>query len=124
MTIIDAINRINKLVPNTFEEREKIFFLSTLDANVKENVIDRHEGFEKVSFTGYDDNTETTTVLLVPSPYDEIYLFWLEMKICYYNQDMDQYNNATVMFNKAYDKYCKFYNRTHKPRKEHRGFHF
>lgn len=124
MTIIDAINRIDKLVPNTFEEREKIFFLSTLDATVKEAVIDRHEGFEEVVFEGYGEDTDTDTVLLVPAPYDEIYLFWLEMKICYYNQDMDQYNNATVMFNKVYDKYCKFYNRTRKPRKEHRGFHF
>ena len=112
MTIIDAINRIDKLVPNTFEEREKIFFLSTLDATVKEAVIDRHEGFEEVVFEGYGEDTDTDTVLLVPAPYDEIYLFWLEMKICYYNQDMDQYNNATVMFNKVYDKYCKFYNKS------------
>lgn len=124
MTIIEAINRIDALVPNTFEEREKIFWLSMLDALVKTDVIDRCEGGADTPFYEYNECTLPETALLVPSPFDEMYLFWMEAKICYYIKEMDQYNNAIVMFNSAFDRFRKHYNRTHKPLRERRGFHF
>ena len=124
MTINEAIVRIDTLVPNTFKEWEKIFWLSKLDALVKTEVIDRHEGGGDVSFNHYDDSTDVSTVLLVPSPFDEMYLFWMEARICYYNKEMQEYNNAITMFNNAYDDYRKHYNRTHKPLREQRSFHF
>jgi hypothetical protein len=123
MTIIEAINRIDVLVPNTFEEREKIFWLSMLDALVKTDVIDRCEGGENVAFVEYNDATDPCVTLLVASPFDEMYLFWLEAKICYYIKEMEQYNNAIVMFNSAFDRFRKHYTRTHKPRRERLGFH-
>ena len=55
------------------------------------------------------------TELLVPAPYDEIYLFWLESKIDYWNGEVGKYNNSITMYNTAYSAYEKYYNRTHKP---------
>ena len=48
MTIMEAINRIDAIKPNGYPQLEKIRWLSTLDGNIKANIIDTHEGGEKV----------------------------------------------------------------------------
>ena len=116
MKIIEAINRIDALKHNTYTQADKVRWLSTLDGMVKNHVIDTHEGAEEVSFTGYDGNTDLQTELLMPAPYDEAYLIWMESKIDYHNGEYGKYNNAVEMFNTAYDRYKAFYNRTHMPK--------
>ncbi len=116
MTIMEAINRIDSIKPNSYPQLEKVRWLSTLDGNIKANIIDTHEGNEAVVFDGYTEATNLTTTLLVPAPYDEIYLFWLESKIDYWNGEMGKYNNAISMYNTAYDEFWKYYNRTHMPK--------
>lgn len=115
MKIIEAINRIDSLKHNTYTQSDKVLWLSRLDAMVKKHIIDTHEG-DKVAFTGYDDSTDPQTELLVPAPYDEMYLQWLEAQIDYHNGEYDKYNNATEMFNTAYEGYQNYYNRTHMPK--------
>ena len=113
MKIIEAINRIDALKPNTYAEREKVFWLSLIDDTIKKEIIDTHEGAEAVVFNGYDEKTDVNTELLVPSPYAELYLYWLESKIDYYNGEMVKFNNSITMFNNMYEAYERFYNRDH-----------
>lgn len=115
MKIIDAINMIDGIKPNTFTQAEKLAWLSTLDKMIQKEIIDTHEGAEVVDFAGYDENTDIESDLLVPAPYDEIYLFWMESKIDYWNGEKGRYNNSITMFNNAYAAYQEFYNRMHKP---------
>ena len=116
MTIMEAINRIDAIKPNSYAQLEKIRWLSTLDGNIKTNIVDTHEGNEKVAFDGYTEETNLTTELLVPAPYDEIYLYWLESKIDYWNGEMGKYNNAISMYNTVYAEFERYYNRTHMPK--------
>jgi hypothetical protein len=115
VTIIEAINRIDILKPNTYTQIEKVRWLSTLDGIIKKEIIDTHEGFEAVVFNGYDDTTPVTTELLVPSPYDEIYLYYLESKIDYFNGEYGRYNNSITMYNNALNTFEKYYNKQHRP---------
>lgn len=115
MTIAEAISKVDALKPNTFAPEEKVDWLSTLDARVKSKIIDTHECNEPVFFYGYDSESDKEMELLVPSPYDEIYLRWLEAQIDYYNSDDDRYNNAIILFNNAYEDFKKNYTRTHMP---------
>ena len=116
MKIIEAINRIDALKHNTYSQTDKVRWLSTLDSMVKNHVIDTHEGAEEVSFTGYDDTTDLQTELLMPAPYDEGYLRWLEAQIDYTNGEYGKYNNAVEAFTTFYDGYKAYYNRTHMPK--------
>jgi hypothetical protein len=116
MTIMEAINRIDAIKPNSYSLPEKIKWLSTLDGIIKTNIIDTHEGAEAVVFDGYTEETNLTTKLLAPAPYDEIYLFWLESKIDYWNGETGRYNNSISMYNTAYNEFDKYYNRTHMPK--------
>lgn len=114
MKIIDAINRIDSLKHNTYSQSDKVAWLSRLDSMVKKHIIDTHEG--ETDFVGYDDGTDLQTELLVPAPYDEVYLQWMVAQIDYYNGEYDRYNNAIEMFHTAYDSYKNYYNRTHMPK--------
>jgi hypothetical protein len=115
MKIIEAINRIDSLMHNTYTQSDKVAWLSRLDSMVKRTVLDTHEG-DAVAFSGYDDSTDMQAVLLIPQPFDEAYLRWLEAQIHYHNGEYDKYNNATEMFNTFYQEYKNDYNRTHMPK--------
>ena len=116
MKIIEAINRIDALKHNTYTQSDKVRWLSTLDTMVKNHVIDTHEGGENVVFTGYNDSTDIHTELLIPAPYDEAYMRWLEAQIDYHNGEYGRYNNAVEAFNDFYSDYKAHYNRTHMPK--------
>lgn len=124
MTIIEAITRLDALKFNTYTQTDKVEWLSRLDSMVKKNIIDAHEGAEDVSFSKYTADTPVDTVLLVPAPYDEVYLRWLEAQIDYHNGEYDKYNNAIIMFNTAFEAYHKHYNSAHRPVQRGRRFVF
>lgn len=118
MTLAEAIQRCDTLKPNSYTAPEKIEWLSRLDGRVKIEIIDTHEVLENedVVFEGYTEDTDLLkTVLLVPSPYDELYLYWLQAQIDYNNGEINKYNNNISMFNSAYSDYAAYYNRTHMP---------
>lgn len=116
MTIIEAINRIDELKPNSYTYLDKIGWLSNLDGAIKKNIIDTHEDGEDITFTGYNDDTPDDTELLVKAPYDEIYLYWLESRIDYHNGEYGRYNNTVTTYNAAYSAFERFYNRAHMPK--------
>jgi hypothetical protein len=116
MTILEAINRVNSTKPNSYTQVEKVDWLSTLDGVVKSEIIDTHEGGEDVVFNGYDADTLLDTELLVPTPYDDIYIRWLEARIDYANGEYNKYNNSMTAYNDAYDLYARYYNRKHMPK--------
>lgn len=115
MKIREAIGTIDSLKHNTYTQSDKIAWLSRMDSNIKRLIIDTHEGAEEVNFTGYDDTTDLETELLVPAPFDEIYLRWLEAQIDYTNGEYGKYNNSIMMYNTAYQAYRNYYNSTHMP---------
>ncbi len=124
MTIRDAITRIDALKFNTYSDIDKVEWLSRLDNSIKLQVIDTHEGGGCVVFEGYDDSTDMDTQLLVPSPFDEIYLRWLEAQIDYHNGEYDKFNASIIMYNTAFEAYAKYYKRTHMPRSRGNRFFF
>lgn len=120
MTIMEALHRIDSIKPNTYSQSEKINWLSTVDGIVNTEIIGNHNSAEGIVFNGYTEDSDLNTTLLVPSPYDEIYLFWLESKIDYWNGEIGKYNNSISMYNEAYSTFAKYYNRTNEPRSRNR----
>ena len=113
MTIIEAINKVDELKPNSYTKLDKIRWLSNLDGTIKTEIIDTHEDGEMVIFDGYNSDTSEDTELLVKAPYDDLYLYWLESRMDYYNAEYGRYNNTLAMFNADYSAYESFYNRAH-----------
>lgn len=124
MTIMDALYRVDELKPNSYTQPEKIKWLSSLDGVIKSEIIDTHEGGENIVFSGYGEDADLSTVLLVPAPYDDIYIKWLEAQIDYTNGEYGKYNNSLVAYNDAYVLYQNYYNRTHMPISKKSRFRF
>ena len=116
MTIIEAINRIDTLKPNTYSPETKVYWLSKLDGIIFDKIIKTHEGAEMEKFNGYTADSPMDTILIVSAPYDDIYIKWLESQIDYANREYDKYNNSIVAYNDAYAEYERHYNRTHMPK--------
>lgn len=116
MTVMEALHRADALKPNMYTNAEKIKWLSILDGIIKTEIIDTHEGGEDVVFEGYEEDVELTTELLVPAPFDDIYIHWLEAQIDYTNGEYGKYGNSKAMYNTSYDAYKNHYNRTHMPK--------
>lgn len=113
MTISEAIARIDSLKPNTYSVKQKICWLSDLEAMVKQLVIDTQEGGDRLPFDGFHDNTDTQTQLFLYAPFDMAYIYWLEAQIHYANEDIDMYNSAILMFNSSFSEYKADYKRNH-----------
>lgn len=116
MKIGEAIATVDRLRRNTYDQKEKIRWLSELDLRVKHKVLDTHQDNPAEDFAGYAEDEDPDTVLLVPAPYDEMYLRFLEAQIEYYDQQEDRYNNAMDLFDNAWSDYVRWYNRTHMPK--------
>ena len=123
MTVIEAINRADALKPNGYNQDQKIRWISMIDGIVKKEIIDTHVGGEQVTFNGYDDFS-LMQELLVPAPYDDIYIKWLEAQIDYANGEYGKYNNSITMYNNAYQTYAKAYHREHLPKNTARYTNF
>lgn len=115
MTIIEAINRIDNIKPNNYSQAEKVKWLSTLDGMVKAEIIDTHDGDEGADIIEYTEN-DTTSTLIIPAPYDDVYIKWLEAQIDYANNEYGKYNNSASAFNTAYASFAGSYHRSHMPK--------
>ena len=116
MTIFKALESVDAGSYNTYSQAQKIAWLSQLDSMIKTQILDAYEpDGEHPAFSGYDENTELDTRLLVPEPFDEVYLYWLESRIDYANNEYARFNNSNAMYAVALQRFADHYHRTHKP---------
>ena len=118
MTLNECIQRIDNLKPNSYSRHDKTIWISNLDMIVFDEIISRHEGGID-SFGGYSDDTPLDTVLLVPAPYDEVYISFVAAQIDAINGDIDLYNNDMIRFNEQYSRYRNAYNQKNEPKGVH-----
>ena len=52
-----------------------------------------------------DGNTE----LLIQSPYEDVYIYYISAMSDYYNGEYDKYESDSLMFADLFEKYCKHY---------------
>lgn len=117
MTIQDAISAVDELKPNMYGVKDKIRWLSRLDARIWEEIISTHEyadDEEEIDKPSYSED-DTSVELLVGEPYDEIYRHWLSAQIDYNNMEYDSFNNSNAMFESMYTSFRNAYNRSHMP---------
>lgn len=116
MTLMEAITQADETNKNAYSRKQKLVWLSRVEAMVKIDVIDAHEGSEHVSFQGYDEDTDPETVLIMPQPYDECYIHYLQAQVFYAGEEIDRYNRAITMFNALFDSFKSYYKRNHTPK--------
>lgn len=112
MTLGEAITAADALRRNMIPEELKLKMLSELDGKLYYGLIypDAADG----EFNGYTSETASDTQLLVPYPYDALYVPYLEAEICRINGETARYNSARMVFEEKYGEYADRFVRTHK----------
>lgn len=116
MTIKDCIDIVDNQKPNQYTIKEKVRWLSFVEEIIINDVLKTHEGYDGRYdlFEGYSED-KLSTKLIVPSPYDELYVEYLKMRIDKENGEIQRYNNSLASYNAHMTNYRKFYNKTHMP---------
>ena len=109
MTISEAISQTRKLSGNAVDDNTMCRWLSELDGRL---MLDFYKGGEWMSYSLPDDEGHE---LLVPFPWDELYVHYLEAMVYYSNGEFERYRNSYEMYNKKELDFRQWYARTHVP---------
>lgn len=109
MTISEAISQTRKLSGNAVDDNTMCRWLSELDGRL---MLDFYKGGEWMSYSLPDDEDHE---LLVPFPWDELYVHYLEAMVYYSNGEFERYRNSYEMYNKKELDFRQWYARTHVP---------
>ena len=114
MTIREAIDRADRLRPNTHEMRDKLNWLTGMERLIAE-FMNRHENVN-VTPPVYDEGTDDGQKLLLDHEDAELYVVYLMMKYDFYNGEYDAYNNQAMHYKDELDAWKAAYRREHMPR--------
>ena len=117
MTVQEAIGLVDKLKPNQYDQATKARWLKDVDEAIHLDIVLTHapNTGEADSFDA-DGYTAGDHVLLVPPPFEDIYLYYLSTQIDLYNAELGKYANDMALYNAAYTNYSSWYTRTHAPK--------
>ena len=117
MTLQEALNLADELKPNMMQEATKIRFISEIEGKVHKEILMKHvHDAADEECPVYDSETDAdNTELLVPAPYDMLYVYYLMSKIDLMNQEEDKEYNNRVRFENAWREFSDYWTREHMP---------
>lgn len=113
MTIRDCIDLVNAIKPNTAEETSMVEWINQIENTIYREIVLTHEYDGELPAEPKHETADEE--LLVGTPYDQLYMYWLMSQVDLQNQELALYQNSSALFNKAYTDYRNYYNRTHMP---------
>ena len=123
MTIQKCLDMVDRMKPNMMRDEEKLIFLNEIEGLVHDEMVMAHEHTaEEETMPVYDEDTDRGTALIVPAPYDMLYVWWLICKIDLMNMEYDKYNNDRALFENAYDQAGDWWTRHKMPIQKAREF--
>ena len=115
MKVIDVIEKVDDLKPNSYSFETKVSWLSQLEEKIYEELVKTHDNPLNIGYSELnEDNTEME--LIAPDRFEEMYIVWIFTKIDFYNGEMSRYNNSALLFNTLYQEFANYWNRTYMPK--------
>ena len=111
MTVSQAIDRIDTLSPNMLNHPEKCRHLAVLDERVLYELYQP----KGMAAPALPDVSDPVTDLLIPSPWDEAYVYYTAAMIEYARGEMARYNEHISMFHTLWGAYADHFRRAHLP---------
>ena len=115
MKILEAIREAEKLRASDIDEQTMIRWLSRHDGQVWRDVIRQYVGGNATPLPEYTAETDIETQeLLIPEPWDELYPFFLAMRIDLAQEEMELYTADGNVYGTLYQQWLNDYTRTHR----------
>lgn len=142
MKVSEIINEYDEDHANSLPVEQKVRWLNHLESRIRSEIIDGYDNETPADILesmfsddddgyvegytlylggqgdGEEDQEEfgLDTKLVVPMPYADLYLYYLEYREARSHNETQRYNSASQLFNKAYLDFQQYYNRTHTKR--------
>lgn len=114
MTINEVLDEVDRIAKNNSVDRnQKIKWLDRLDRNIFNDLL-QYKKDNVETFDGYDVDDDEDIELLVVSPYDELYVYYILAQINLIQQEVKYYNNNIAVYEEKYRNYRNFINRTYR----------
>ncbi len=111
MTVKEAIDKTDALVPNVCPYAKKASWLSELDKKTEKEFFSYFTHNERSFEGGYGSCPERQ--LLIPDPFSETYIYYLALKTALSEGDTGAYTNFSQLFNSEYLSFKNWYSRFH-----------
>ena len=107
-TLQQALKRIDTICPNAWDDAAKLLWLNECESMIQTRIL----GIAPGECVTYDVNSDRSTVLLVPAPFDRLYVYYVIAMCDYAAHETAHYADSMALFNAALDEYAKWYQRT------------
>lgn len=107
-TLQQALTRIDAICPNAWDETAKLLWLNECESMIQTRIL----GTVPEQCITYDADTDRSTKLLVPAPFDRLYVYYVIAMCDYAAHETAHYTDSMMLFNAALDEYAKWYQRT------------
>lgn len=107
-TLQQALTRIDAICPNAWDETAKLLWLNECESMIQTRIL----GTVPEQCITYDADTDRSTKLLVPAPFDRLYVYYVIAMCDYAAHETAHYADSMMLFNAALDEYAKWYQRT------------
>lgn len=116
MKLSEAIEKVNHLKENAFDEEIIKGFIEECDKRIYREVVETH--IQENLLKNYDERypLKSEDELLADDAYCQFYIFYAISQIDAFNGEYDRYNNNMILYNSYLSDYKQYYNRTHKPK--------
>jgi hypothetical protein len=113
MIVFEAIEKVKERKPNAYDDHTLLEWLNEIEARVQRELMDTApEGI----FT-YSIEQDMERELLLPKPYDVVYLHYVIAMIEFNQHEYEAYNNTVDLANSVFLDAQKYYNQVYGPRK-------
>jgi hypothetical protein len=127
MTLDDVIEKVATLKPHQFDDATVTSWVSDVEMSMWDDIVSHYDDTNpEVEYDddgelitdlprpeAYDATADGDTELMVPAPYDDVYIKYCAAQVDYWAGDYARYNNSMIMYNQALDKYASWFNRTY-----------
>ena len=107
-TLQQALTRIDAICPNAWDETAKLLWLNECESMIQTRIL----GTAPEQCITYNTDTDRSTKLLVPAPFDRLYVYYVIAMCDYAAHETAHYTDSMMLFNAALDEYAKWYQRT------------
>ena len=107
MKLAEAVERAKAEKPNAYSDETLATWVSQIEKTAQVEIM----GTDPADAVEYSWKKDGEADLLIPEPYDDLYVYYLKAMIDYNNKEFTSYNYNTQMFNTMYSAFAGWYKR-------------
>ena len=107
MLVKEAIQKVKERKPNAYNDEALLDYINECEAMIQRELY--LETPEEIVQYEYPDGLEEE--LILPAPYNMVYVTYAIMMIQYNQEEYTAYNNSNLLFQTQYQEAQKYYNR-------------